>query len=66
MHSTKSEYSLLYRKIIMSVNSFLRNANIISYKESFIEEVTSTLCIVMDFADGGDLQSKKNSYKKKG
>ena len=55
MHSTKSEYSLLYRKIIMSVNSFLRNANIISYKESFIEEVTSTLCIVMDFADGGDL-----------
>lgn len=55
MHSTKSEYSPLYRMIIMSVNSFLRNANIISYKESFIDEVTSTLCIVMEMADGGDL-----------
>jgi len=32
-----------------------RNENIISYKESFMEDATSTLNIVMEFADGGDL-----------
>ena len=37
-----------------------------SYKESFFEDATSSLCIVMDLADGGDLQSKINQYKRKG
>jgi NIMA (never in mitosis gene a)-related kinase len=40
--------------------------NIISYKESFIEDSTACLCIVMDYADGGDLYNKILSYKKKG
>jgi NIMA (never in mitosis gene a)-related kinase 1/4/5 len=31
-----------------------------------MDDQTQTLCIVMDLADGGDLQSKINSYKKKG
>lgn len=29
--------------------------NVISYKEAFIDEGTSTLCLVMEFADNGDL-----------
>lgn len=29
--------------------------NVISYKEAFIDEATSTLCLVMEFADNGDL-----------
>ena len=29
--------------------------NIIAYKESFIDESSNTLCIVMELAEGGDL-----------
>ncbi len=36
----------------------IEDENIVSYKEAFFEETTSTLCIVMEFANGGDLQSK--------
>ncbi len=43
-----------------------RNPNIVTYKESFVEESTGTLCIVMDLADGGDLQSKINNVKRVG
>lgn len=31
---------------------------IIGYKESFFDEDSSSLCIVMEYADGGDLQKK--------
>lgn len=47
-------------RILASIN----NPNVAGYKEAFFEESTSTLCIVMEFADGGDLQSKINSLKK--
>ena len=36
----------------------IQHPNIISYKESFMEERTSTLCIVMEHADGGDLLNR--------
>ena len=42
---------------------FFRHPNIISYKESFFEDKTSTLCIVMEHADGGDLLQKINVLK---
>jgi NIMA (never in mitosis gene a)-related kinase len=32
-----------------------RNENIIGYKEAFFEEATTTLCVIMEFADNGDL-----------
>jgi NIMA (never in mitosis gene a)-related kinase len=32
--------------------------NVISYKEAFYEDKSSTLCIVMEMADGGDLLNK--------
>lgn len=47
-------------RILASVN----HPNIASYKEAFFETATGTLCIVMEFADGGDLQSKINTLKK--
>jgi NIMA (never in mitosis gene a)-related kinase len=40
--------------------------NVVAYKEAFFEESTQTLCIVMEFADGGDLQSIINKLKKEG
>jgi len=33
----------------------IRHPNVIAYKEAFFDESSSTLCIVMEFADGGDL-----------
>jgi NIMA (never in mitosis gene a)-related kinase 1/4/5 len=44
----------------------IEHENIAGYKEAFFEESTSTLCIVMEFADGGDLQTKINQLKKDG
>lgn len=36
----------------------------ISYKESFFEDATSTLCIVMEYADDGDLLNKITQTQK--
>ncbi|CDW84557.1 protein kinase domain containing protein [Stylonychia lemnae] len=44
----------------------IEHPNIAGYKEAFFEESTSSLCIVMEYADGGDLLSKINSLKKEG
>jgi len=40
--------------------------NIIAYKEAFFEDSTSSLCIVMELADGGDLLGKVTELQKKG
>lgn len=47
-------------RILASIN----HPNVAGYNEAFFEQATSTLCIVMEFADGGDLQSKINTLKK--
>jgi NIMA (never in mitosis gene a)-related kinase len=44
----------------------LEHPNIIAYKEAFFEESTQILCIVMEYADGGDLQSRISALKKVG
>jgi len=44
----------------------IEHPNIAGYKEAFFEESTSSLCIVMEYADGGDLLSKINQLKKVG
>jgi NIMA (never in mitosis gene a)-related kinase len=36
--------------------------NVISYKEAFIDEPSGTLCLIMEFADNGDLYQKICSY----
>jgi serine/threonine protein kinase len=38
--------------------TYFRHSNVIGYKEAFFDEQSSTLCIVMEFADGGDLYQK--------
>lgn len=43
-----------------------RHENIIAYKEAFFEEDTQCLCIVMEFADKGDVDSQISEFKKKG
>ena len=61
------------RERINSVNEIrilasLNDPNIISFKEAFFEEQSSTLCVVQEFMDGGDLMGKitkaikKNAY----
>ncbi len=44
----------------------LEHESIVAYKEAFFEESSSTLCIVMEFLDGGDLQSKIANLKRDG
>lgn len=36
----------------------IRHTNIVGYKEAFLDETTNTLCIIMDYADNGDLFQK--------
>lgn len=49
-------------RILASVNS----ENVVSYKEAFWENSPSTLWIVMEYADGGDLYERIKKHKKKG
>ena len=44
----------------------IQHPNIIGYKEAFIEEATQSLCIIMEFADGGDLLQTISGHRKKG
>ncbi len=37
---------------------------IIGYKEAFYDEVSATLCVVMEFASGGDILKKNEVHKK--
>jgi NIMA (never in mitosis gene a)-related kinase len=46
-------------RLLASIN----HKNIISYKESFYNEVNQTLNIILEYADDGDLQTKINSKK---
>ena len=42
----------------------IKNNNIISYKEAFIDEESQSLCIVMEYADDGDLYQKILEHQK--
>ena len=43
----------------------IQHPNIIGYKEAFFEESTQSLCIIMEFADGGDLLKLISNHKKR-
>ena len=43
----------------------VKSKYIVEYKESFLDEKDSTLCIVMEFADKGDLSSRIKEQKKR-
>ena len=48
-------------RILASIN----HPNIISYKEAFFDDDSESLCIIMEYADGGDLYQRILEYKKK-
>jgi len=50
----EKENSLNEIRILASID----HKNVIAYKEAFFDEQTDNLCIVMEIADGGDLDSK--------
>ena len=53
--STKEKENALNEvRILASIN----NPKIIAYKEAFFEDASSSLCLVMEFADDGDLYQK--------
>jgi NIMA (never in mitosis gene a)-related kinase len=39
--------------------------NVIGYKDAFIDEATSSLCMIMEYADNGDVFQKICSYQKR-
>jgi len=47
----EKENALNEVRILASIN----NASIVGYKEAFFEDHSSSLCLVMEFADDGDL-----------
>jgi NIMA (never in mitosis gene a)-related kinase len=44
----------------------IHHPNVISYKEAFFDEDGQSLCLVMEYADSGDLQQRIKTYQKKG
>lgn len=62
MNSRDKQNALNEIRFLASVN----HPNIASLKEAFIDEGTSTLCIVMDFAEKGDLLQILQNHKRNG
>ena len=57
----EKENALNEVRILASVKSNF----VVSYKEAFFDEKDRTLCIVMEFADNGDLLNKITEHKKR-
>ena len=58
----EKENALNEVRILASIN----HSNIISYKEAFIDEESSNLCVVMEYADAGDAFQLMNRLKEEG
>lgn len=53
--------SLIY--FFKIIKASLQNLNIVEYKDSFFDPLSSSLCLILEFCDSGDLSSmiKKRS-----
>jgi NIMA (never in mitosis gene a)-related kinase 1/4/5 len=60
LSSKEKENALNEVRILASIN----HPNVIGYKEAFFEDATNTLCVVMEYADGGDLLNLINTKKR--
>ena len=60
LNNKEKENSLNEVRILASVN----NQNVVSYKDAFYDLESNSLCIVMEYADDGDLESKINKNEK--
>lgn len=58
----EKENALNEVRILASID----HPNIVSYKNAFIDEVSSSLCIIMEYAEEGDLYQKIEQHQKKG
>ena len=43
----------------------MQHPNVISYRAAFIDEASSSLCLVLEFANGGDLNNKIKFMKER-
>lgn len=59
LSSKEKENALNEVRILASIH----HENIIAYKEAFIDEDSRTLCVVMEFAENGDVLMKINHHK---
>ena len=57
----KWEFWLRLSKSVVIIS----HQNIVSYKEAFLSEDGQALCIIMEYADGGDLYEKIVAHKTK-
>ena len=57
----EKQNSLNEIRILASIN----NKNIIQYKGSFYDNINNSLCLVMEYAEKGDLEKKITTLKKK-
>lgn len=62
MKDKEKENAVNEIRILASVN----DQYIIGYKDAFFDEVSNTLCIVMEFAEQGDLLKKITQHVKAG
>lgn len=60
--ASEKEGALNEVRILASVE----DNSVIGYKEAFYDEASQSLCIVMEFADGGDLEGLIKKHKKAG
>jgi NIMA (never in mitosis gene a)-related kinase len=62
LNDKEKENALNEIRILASI----RHPNVTLYKEAFWENNSSSLCIIMELSDGGDLFQKISVAKKKG
>ncbi|CAI2362718.1 unnamed protein product [Moneuplotes crassus] len=62
LSNKEKENALNEVRFLASIN----HPNVISYKEVFIDHPSSSLCIIMEYADNGDLLEKIQKHKKNG
>ena len=60
LSSKEKENALNEVRILASIS----HTNVIGYKEAFFEDSTNCLCIVMEYADGGDMLGLINTKKR--
>ena len=60
LSSKEKENALNEVRILASIN----HPNVIGYKEAFFEDSTNCLCVVMEYADGGDMLQLINQKKR--
>ena len=60
LSAKERENALNEVRILASIN----NSNIVSYKEAFMDKESKALCIIMEFADDGDLFQKIIQHQK--